>query len=192
MESKLSSTADQGRRKSAVITLRVPEDLMRQLKKGAAESRVTVNAMANLVLRQFFEWQVPATETGFISMHRDFLRAMVANMGPDELTRIGKEDMPNWIEQLAMSWYQSSSPDAILKTLVKRYESNLLIRLGVIREGDNYHITIRHDLGPNWSMIIETSINEVVTRFIHATPHSRRSRTMVTVTFKAPPELRSG
>lgn len=188
----MTQESEEETQKSVLITLRIPESLARSLKNWSRESGISKNALANQILRQYFEWQLPATEAGFSSIHRDLLRAMVANMDSEDLARIGKEDFPNWIEQLAVSWYHSVDSDAILKTLVRRFEGNQLVRLRLNREGDRCQIVVKHDFGTNWSRMTEASLREVVTKYLHTEPLSQVGKSIVTVTFKAKPPTPTG
>lgn len=187
--SKLSQESKEEKQKSELRTFRISQSLARSLKNESRRVGISTNALANQILRQYLEWQLPATEAGFSSIHRDLLRAMVANMDSEDLSRIGKEDVPNWIEHLAVSWYHNVGPDAILKTLVRRFEGNELVHLTLNYEGDTCQVVVKHDFGPNWSCMTEASLREIVTRYFHAEPRSRSGKSIVTVTFKVPPGL---
>jgi hypothetical protein len=180
----LSKKAE-GERKSVLKTIRFSESSARSLEKEAAEEGTTVNALVNSITRQHYEWDKKAFETGFTSIHKTVLKALVEGLDEKTLARIGREVVSLWFEEMANYWFQDSSPDHILDAIRTRFKFNPLMRVEITKKGDEYTVVLRHDLGPKWSILVEATARELTRKFFHTEPQISRGESIVTGRFKA-------
>jgi hypothetical protein len=101
--------------------------LARSLEKEASDECTTVNALANSIIGQHYEWDKVSRESEFTSIHKSVLRALVEGLDDETLVRIGRDVVPGWFEEMAEYWFQDSSPDRILDTISLRFKFNPLM-----------------------------------------------------------------
>jgi hypothetical protein len=181
------SSIDANEHKSVLKTVRFSESSARSLEKEAAEEGTTVNALINSIVHQHYEWDKRSREAGFTSIHRGVLKALVEGLDDKTLTRIGREVVPGWFEDMAQYWFQDASPERILDTLSLRFKFNPLMRMEVTKAGDDYTVVFHHDLGSKWSVLAEAVARELVRKFFRTEPKISRGESVVTGRFKANP-----
>jgi len=179
------SKAGKVERKTHLKTVRLSESLVRALAKEAASEGTTVNADINSILNQHFEWDVKAKESGFTTIHKTVLRALLDKLDDKTLLQIGRDIVPSWFEEMSEFWFQDSSPERMLDTISLRFKFNPLMRTETTKEGDRYAVVFRHDLGPKWSILAEGAARELVRKFFHVEPQISRGESVVMVRFKA-------
>jgi len=177
--------ADKSETKSVLKTVRFSAPSARSLEREAAEEGITVNALINSIVRQHYEWDKRSRESGFTSINKTVLKALIGELDDKTLIRIGRDVVPGWIEEMAEFWFQDSSPERILDALSLRFKFDPLTQMGVTRAGDERRIVLHHDLGPKWSSYLEGAASGIVSKFFHVEPRVSRGESVVTVTFKA-------
>jgi hypothetical protein len=178
---------DAGRRKTVLRTVRISESSAHSLENEAVDESTTVNALINSIIRRHFEWDKKAEETGFTSIHRSVLKAIIEELDDEALLRIGRDVVPGWFKDMAEYWFQDSSPDRILDTINLRFKFNPLMRVRITREGDKYTVVLRHDLGPKWSILAEGAARELTRKYFHVEAQISRGESVVTGRFKTNP-----
>jgi len=171
--------------KSVVRTIRFTKSSAHSLEKEAAETGMTVNALVNSITRQHYEWDKKAFETGFTSIHKSVLKALLNEVDDKTLTRIGQEVLPASFEDMASYWFQDSSPDSILNAVRMRFKFDPLTRTEVTKKGDEYTVVLRHDLGPKWSVLAEATARALTRKNFHTEPHITRGDSVITTRFRA-------
>jgi len=174
-------------RKTVLKTIRLSESSARSLQKEAEDEGTTINHLINSIVSQHYEWDKKASESGFTSIHKSVLTALVEGLDDKTLARIGREVVPGWFGEMAEYWFQDSSPDRILDAISMRFKFNPLMRIEITKEGDNYTIILRHDLGPKWSILAEAAARELARKYFHVEPQTSRGESVVMGRFKANP-----
>jgi hypothetical protein len=175
-------------RKTRLKTFRFPESLARSLETEATGEGTTANALANSILSEYFDWSKKAREFGFISLHRSIFMSLVEALDDKTLARIGREVMAAMWKEMAEFFLQDSSPDKILEVLSMRSKVNPdRLRTRMTKEEDTYTIVCHHDFGPKLSIILASSLEEIVKRSFHVEPRITQGESIVTVRFKVNP-----
>ena len=174
-------------RKTRLRTFRFSESLNRSLRKEAADEGTSVNALANSILGEYFDWRKKAWEFGFISLHKPIVIRLIEESDDETLARMGREDMaPSWIEQ-AEFFLQDSSPSETLKAMSRKSKTNPGAVTRITQEGGAYTIVMRHDFGPKWSIVVESALQEFVRKMFGVEPRITAGESVVTARFKADP-----
>lgn len=181
------SNASKDERKTRLKTIRFPDSLVRSLEKEAAEEGTTVNADVNSIISRHFNWHKRLREYGFVTVARSTFTNLIEAVDDETLTRIGREVVPPLYEEMAQLWFQDSSPEKILDAINLRFKFDPLMRAKITKEGDVYTIVVRHDLGPKWSILTESTAREIAKRLFHAEPKINRGDSIVTARFKVNP-----
>ncbi len=180
-------TPDIDKGKAVLKTFRLPEQLVSSLQEEAADDGTSVNALVKSIVLQHFEWDKKASESGFTSIHKSVLEALVQGCDDETLATIGREVVPRWFQEMAEYWFQDSSPERILDTVSLRFKFSPLMRVEITKEGNSYAAVFRHDLGPKWSVLAEAAAKELARKFFHAEPQVSRGESVVTARFKVGP-----
>lgn len=179
------SEAGKDERKTHLTTFRFSESLARTLQREAADKGTTVNALANSILSEYFDWDKKAKEFGFISLHKPIFMRLIEELDDETLARIGREVLfPTWRE-MAEFWLQDSTPEKILDALSLRSKINpTRLRTRVTKEEGAYTITLRHDFGPKWSTVEKSALQEFVRKSFLVEPRISAGESVVTAHFR--------
>jgi hypothetical protein len=176
------------KRKTRIRTLRFSESLTRSLQKEAADDGTTVNALANTILNDYFDWTIKAREFGFISLHKPIFMRLVEEVGDETLARIGREVLAASWKEMAEFFLQDSSPDKILEVLSMRSKMNPgHLRTRITKEEGTYTIVCRHDFGPKLTIILKSALQELVRKSFLVEPRISAGESVVTARFKVNP-----
>lgn len=176
------------KRRTHLRTLRFSESLARSLQKEAADEGTTVNALANSILSQYFDWDLKAREFGFISLHRPIFMRLIEELDDETLVRIGQEALFATWKEMAEFWLQDSSPERVLEVLNMRSKINPdRLRTKVTKEEDTYTIVLHHDFGPKWSIVERSALQEFVRKMFLVEPRISAGESVVTARFKVRP-----
>ena len=174
-------------RKSVLKTIRISESLARSLEKEAADEDTTVNAGINSIMSRYFNWDKRLGEYGFVTVAKATFTKLIEAVDDETLVRIGREVVPPLYEEMAELWFHDSAPEKILDAINLRFKFDPLMRAKITKEGDVYTLVVRHDLGPKWSILAESTSREVAKRFFHTDPKITRGDSVVTDSFKVNP-----
>jgi hypothetical protein len=181
------SNVGKDERKTVFKTIRFPESLVRSLQKEAADEDTTVNADVNSIISRHFNWDKKTREFGTAEIPKPLLKSLLEGCYDDTLARIGREVGPVMWKELTEFWIQDSSPDAILDSGMMRSKFNPNFQTRVTREKGACTITMRHDLGPKWSIITKNALQEFVRKSFHVEPQINSGESVVTARFKVNP-----
>lgn len=183
------SNSDKDERKTRLRTFRLTESLAHSLEKEAVEEGTTANALANSIMNEYFDWGKKAREFGFISLHKSILMSLIEELDDKTLTRIGRETMATMWKEMAEFFLGDSSPEKMLEALSMRSKINPdKLRTRITKEEDTYTIVCRHDFGPKLSIVLASSLQELVRKSFLVEPRVNQGESVVTVSFKAKPK----
>ncbi len=174
-------------RRTHLRTLRFSESLARSLQKEAADEGTTVNALANSILSEYFDWTKKAREFGFVSLHKPIFMRLIEELDDETLARIGRENVTaSWKEQ-AEFFLQDSTPNKMLEALSMKSKSHLGTLTRITQEGGVYTIVMRHDFGRKWSIVVKSALQEFVRKTFLVEPRINAGESVVTARFKVNP-----
>ena len=157
------------------------------LQKEAADEGTTVNALANSILSEYFDWTKKAREFGFISLHKPIFMRLIKELDDETLARIGREDVAaSWKEQ-AEFFLQDSTPNEMLEAMTRRSKSNPGTITRITQEEGAYTIVMRHDFGLKWSIVVKSALQEFARKMFHVEPRMSQGESVVTARFKVNP-----
>jgi hypothetical protein len=176
------------RRKTVLRTFRLSESLTDSLRKGAADEGMNVNALANSILSEYFDWTKKAREFGFLALHKPILISLIEQLDDKTLDRIGREVMFASWREMAEFWFQDSSPDNILNALTMRAKFDPKISTRITQGEGTCAIVLRHDYGPKWSIVVAGALREFVRQSFHVEPRISQGESVITARFKVNPQ----
>ena len=115
------------------------------------------------------------------------LKSILEACDDDALARIGREIGPTLGKEMAEFWIGDSSPDKILDMVASRTNLNPNFQIRVTREEGEYTVTMRHNLGPKYSIIVKNAFQEFAITSFHVEPQISAGESVVTARFKVNP-----
>ena len=171
------------KRKTIVKTFRLPEDLVSSLEREADEEGTTLSALVATILLQHREWGHTADKLGIISVSKGVLLSALESADDVKLATTARKLVPpNW-RDMAMFRFHSFSMDNLVQlfSLITRYGHSA--NMDVKKEGKRYLMTIRHPLGPRFSILIGNAIDETLRSEFHVQPSIQYGEASVVIEF---------
>jgi len=183
-----SSTQDETahQRKTTLRTFRFTEELAHALEAEAQEQGMTLNALVSLILTKHVEWDGKAGKFGYIPVYKPVLASLLQASDEESLVRMGRTILAPMWKEMASFWYHDTSEEKILDLLSMRSRHLPYVQTEVMKEGRRCTIVTHHDLGPNWSIVLQGAFDELVRKSFHAQPTISVGETVVTVDFPLP------
>lgn len=172
-------------RRTTLKTFRFSEELALALEEEAKEQGITLNALASSILTKHAEWDAKAGRFGLIPIYKPIFAALLGATDDETLNRIGRTVLAVMWKEMASFWLHDSSGDGILDFL-SRHRQLPYVQTEIKKEGRDYTIVFHHDLGPKWSIVLHSALDEFVRKSFHAQPTVSVGDTVVTAQFVAP------
>jgi hypothetical protein len=188
-EKIMHSAADEGSihgRKTVLRSLRLPEELSRDLEMVAEEDGTTFNAIASSVLNEYVTWTRKARKSGFVYVTKDFLKLVLDVCDEEKLKGVLSEGKGDVWKDLIMFWYQGVTPESVMKFFEELGQHSLYLNVSSKIEGTNYAITLNHDLGERFSFVLRARVNRLLTQSLHVQPAFEEGENSLIVRFSAP------
>jgi hypothetical protein len=180
------STSGTRRKKTALRTIRLPEDLLLELDAAAADDGLSFNSLMINLLTDYTIWQRKSRKFGFATISKQFLRMLLDSSDPAELEKMVREKYPSVMKSMAMFWYNDSSPTSMIKVLGLISVRNWYVELNQAVEGKAHTMTFHHDLGPVFSLFLKTMLDSTVRNEFHSRPVFQEGESSLTVQFTLP------
>lgn len=173
----------QRRRKTALRTLRLPEDTLKLLETEAEEDGVSLNTLVSGVLLDYVLWSRRAKKFGFVTISKQLMRALLNSTDPEKLEKSVRETYPSILKSMAMFWYNDASPTSIIKVLGLISTRNWFVEMTQKEEGKDYTMTFHHDLGPNFSLFMKSMLDSTIRNEFRSRPIFQEGESSITVQF---------
>jgi hypothetical protein len=173
-----------GRRaETGLKTFRLPVALVEALEKEAEDRGMSSNALASSILTRHVNWDRKAEKFGYMSIYKPYLVNLVKSMDDKELERIGREVLPSEMKDLAQFMLGGTSPKQVLEAfgLLGRFMTNSNVEIKT--DGEDYRLTIHHDLGPKWNLLSKAGLDELVRNSFKSQPTFTIGETIIEVRF---------
>ncbi len=144
-------------RKTDVVAFRIPSDKVEFLRKEAKNRKVSVNVMANHILDMYFDFHLAASNAGFVYLPRKTVKGMINALREEEITIIAKGPVRSDFIDLTYLMRGRLTLQSFLNTILAwARDSNFPYRDDF--EGYNRTITIHHNMGRKWSLLLKESL----------------------------------
>lgn len=142
-------------RKTVTRTIRIDEEVDRNLAELAFKERISVNYLVNNALRRYVEWDYLATKYGVIS---NFIPASKKQM--DYLTDEEVIELAEWVgkslfKEYVMFFFKCQDLESMLKS-IRLLGSSGNFQYEDYVDGDVHTVICKHGCGPKWSLYYET------------------------------------
>src|SRR5215469_15167346 len=173
-----------GDEKTLIRTVRIPKALDTLLRNDAKTKRITVNALISSIMTKYAEWDRYNERFGVISIKRDAFRSILGMIEDDKIIRVSKEIGAQIPKQFILFWFKKTTLETYLEymSLVCRYAE--FAQYEVDTDGNNYTMTLLHDLDEKWSLFLKNWIEQGMKTTIGIIPLFDVSKNSVIVKFR--------
>jgi predicted DNA-binding ribbon-helix-helix protein len=133
------------------ISFRLEEDMLDQLRRLAAERKVSLNSLVSLVLDHYIKLGIYDRTFGFFSISQDVLRLTLAKQTDEEIDKVVAVAGAKIHKQIIMYLYGKVNKETIIDYLDifgNRFET-----FRHFREGQKHTMTIYHGINRQFSLL---------------------------------------
>lgn len=159
------------KKSSESITFRLDSNLLDGLRNEADRKEVSVNTLANQILKQHNEWHAHSVTAGFLSVRRALISNLLEKVTEEEIPKLAQhilnKDIKGWIIMLK-SEYNIESALEIIETWIKvsgyTYRHN-------VEDETRHSFIIKHDMGRKWSLYLKEIYSNMFVDFGISKPY---------------------
>lgn len=151
--------------KTQSITFRLPKRILEQLELESRQSNVSENVLVKQILTNYVDWTRFSNGIGLLPITRDSFKKLTQNLDINDIMAL-VDDMFSLIKNFAMikhGYYDQKSAVESLSLYLRA--SNL--SLVHMKEEKDHRFLVKHDLGINFSLIMEELFKRIFDEFIH-------------------------
>jgi hypothetical protein len=145
--------------RTALITVRLPEEIVLKIRKEADRTGMTVNEVTKQVLINHIRWGPYAEKTPFLPVPTDMLNGMLRELPDETITGLARNAGNALLRRLGL-FRGSLGPGEMLGLLSDWLEpSGMRVECTV---GEGGRCVILHDLGRKWSLYLASLLDVAV------------------------------
>jgi len=148
-----------------IRTVRIPEALDKAIKKAAEERNESVNALVELCLTRFVEFDQFAEELDYGMVRKMFLVKGLEYLTEDEIREFARWAATELGSETLRFYDAYPKLDAVLhiyESVIAKYGRLYTFHHEV--EGKNHTILLSHRMGKNWSIFFEENLKTIFSR----------------------------
>jgi hypothetical protein len=137
-------------------TLRIEGELDSALQKFAQDEGISVNALANRIIRKYVQWDAYAKKFGFITNSSQQLQKMMSYLTEDEARECGRWTGTSFAREYVSFWFKELNFKNLLegaRLLSSEYAGHY--KLEESRENGVHIMIVHHGRGRKWSLFYE-------------------------------------
>jgi hypothetical protein len=160
------------------------DDVDRILERDAAERGIPVGTLLFTILRKYADWDRLTEKYGFVSLPNTVFRSLLEEVDADKIARIGKESGKSFKARI-LFWFKEANLESFMALILITYRYSGLARCEYQRFGDDYVITLKHDLGRKWSIYLRELLRAALIETLAKTSESEITDSSVMIRFNA-------
>jgi len=167
------------------VTFRINNKVIEHFRRESEKRGISMNALVNQVLGRYIEWDSYEQKIGMIPFPKAVLGKIFAEMNADQIvelaTSVGKDTA------IDMAIFMKGRIDVLgfvswLETRMGNSGFEVVHRIDRL---DGVHtITIKHDIGKNWSLYLKTLLESILTDVFKKQSEFVISDSMLSVSFE--------
>ena len=160
-------------KKSEGITFRVPSDIASKLRQDAEKKQISLNTLANQVLKEHIEWHNDAKLSDLTYLSKSLFSTILNEVTEERITNIAEEYVKSEYKDFVLLIKDKFNIETVLEIKENwarvsgfpyRYEKiNTNIDNTVYNNNQKettkivtaHHFTIQHDMGPKYSLLLK-------------------------------------
>lgn len=186
----MSEAEGAGSRRTSPKTFRLPADLIRALERQAEDEGISVNSLVAKILVRDTTWESKGRKIGMVWISKPLLRLLLDAGDDEKIARLGRERMPDFWRNLATIIYGDPSLGNLMRTAKDVTRFTWVSAASFSRTGRTHRWNFNHDLGPRFSILLGSALDELLWTSIRVRPKLEMGDGFVSVSFASDsPEL---
>jgi hypothetical protein len=153
-------------REFVTMTFRIHRKVIESFRKQSEESGISMNALVNQVLRHYVEWDIFEPRVGMIPFPKAVLQKIFAEMDADQIAKLASSVGKNTAIDMAIFMKGRIDVLAFISWIETRMGNS---GFEVVHRVDSikgvHTVTIKHDLGRNWSIYLKIMLESILADF---------------------------
>ena len=150
-----------GTKKSAVITVRVSEEVKEQLEDESEMNGTTINSLTSSILAKHVSWDRFAEDIGFVFLAKPFLRAILDEVDEKTMKLIAVSTCRGAIRDAVLFLKGDMNIDSMLNAFDLWFQASH-IPFRHIKSDKTDRYVVQHGLGKKWSIYITAVVNSLL------------------------------
>ncbi len=173
-------------REFVTMTFRINRNVLERFRTESETSGISMNALVNQVLCHYVEWDSFEPRIGMIPFPKTVLGKIFSEMKEDQIVKLASSLGRDTAIDMAM--FMKGRMDAL--TFISWIEARMKNSgFEIVHRVDNvkgiHTVTIKHDLGKNWSMYLRTMLQCVLADIFKKQSEFIVSDSMLLVSFSS-------
>jgi hypothetical protein len=152
------------RKKTEVVSFRLPAELVAQLRKEAQEKRITASALLSQILHSHFELYSPASAVGMFLFPKATVCSMLKRLDNKTIRELSNQTTSSDLVSLAVMAHTALNTESIIDTVLVWSRHSGFQIIDTIDEGTRT-IILKHDMGMRWSLFMRESLKHYLSHF---------------------------
>jgi hypothetical protein len=153
-------------REFITVTFRISKKVIDSFRKQSEESGVSMNALVNQILRHYIDWDIFGPRIGMVPFPKAVLRKIFAEMDVDQIIELASSVGKNTAIDMAIFMKGRIDVLAFISWIESRMRNSGFEIMHRIDSTKGIHtVTIKHDLGKNWSIYLRTMLESILADF---------------------------
>jgi hypothetical protein len=152
----------QVRPRTITRTLRLDDELDKNLLKLADGERVSVNLLINKALRRYVEWDAYVSKFGMLSISKRLMRVLFDHLTDEQARELGRQSGKDAGPELVNFWYKKFDLENTLKAfqdLIGKYSNDF--QFDYRFDGKSHVLILKHDTGLKASLYYSESVRAI-------------------------------
>ena len=159
-------------KKSVVRSIRITKELDDVIRQDAEDAGVSSNALIASVLAKYAEWDRLADRFGFVTMARGGFRALLEEIEDERLLDLAENFAPSLSREVALHFFKKVNFETYYRLLMGVFRYGHLGEYYVEMGKDGDTLTIHHDLGRKWSLLLSRAIGQSFEAIANLSPEA--------------------
>jgi hypothetical protein len=154
---KLSSPE---KNKTLIRSIRITKELDNLLQKDANAKRISVNALILMIMSRYAEMDRYNERFDTITLRRKSLKSILDEVEDENVIKVAKQMGTQIPKESLLFWFKRANLETYLQylSLLCRYAGFAEYEIEI--EGNEYTITLIHDMGEKWSIFLKNVIEQ--------------------------------
>ncbi len=172
-------------REFVTVTFRINNKAIEYFRNESEKRGISMNALVNQVLSHYIEWDSYEPRIGMIPFPKAVLGKIFAEMNADQIAGLASSVGKNTAIDMAIFMKGRIDVLGFISWLETRMgNSGFEVVHRIDRLNGVHTITIKHDLGRNWSLYLKTLLESVLTDIFNKQSEFIISDSMLSLSFK--------
>lgn len=154
-------SVSRAKRQTDTLTLRIDKELLDELRKESDEKLLSLNTLANQIIKLYIKWYSPAQRAGIMFIPKCFLASIMETLADYEVSKISDEFKKSGYKETLLLMSKEYSLSVILELFDTWLHVSNMQYSRELNEGTLTYI-INHGLGKKWSLLLEKSFGYLV------------------------------